>query len=369
MLTALLLAVHSHFWPLYTRTGFIFDILAVTFFSAALLAWLNGRRVLALALYVACMNSKEVAVSWPVVVFVWELLVHPPRNWTWLFREARILMIAAAMTVVFIAGRLYGSRGLTGLGDYRPEISWSNYAGHVHHWTWAALYEPAWLTPAMTAGFALAACAIALASRSRPLLLACVWAPVAVLPLAFIRQRGLESISIALIAVAMYLGVAIHGVSRRLLPVAGRWEPVRAAGVFVIVLALLVTAHLRYWHGGLDYYITEGRKVEAVMRQFGEIRPLLRGVKNVLILADPWPDHPYDSMMSIKTVANDDAVEVHRLDRLRESWTEPVVPPFDLVLRWDGGRFERCAPGPYRNVPVERLRLDACVVIPFVLNR
>src|SRR5260370_23801309 len=88
ILTALLLCFSASFADLYYNTGTIYDVLCFTFYFSALALyagvrkqdhWLTPRQLaLFLIFYICALNSKEMAVTLPPVLLVYELLLCRP---------------------------------------------------------------------------------------------------------------------------------------------------------------------------------------------------------------------------------------------------------------------------------------------------
>src|SRR6185436_6356459 len=87
-IACLLGAYHAHLNDLYYNSGTIYDLLCFTFFYLTLIYYFRirdtgsypglGQLVTLLALYMAALDSKEMAVTLPVMVAVYELLFHWP---------------------------------------------------------------------------------------------------------------------------------------------------------------------------------------------------------------------------------------------------------------------------------------------------
>jgi len=130
-LAAVPIAYHAGSAYLVYSGSFIYDILCGGFYFAALLYYVRLRRrniplgiphvFVFLGLYICALNSKEMAVTLPVVVLAYELLFKG--------RNARFVpvLIAAAITAIFIAGKT-GHGSLTDLEAYRPVFTWARFA-------------------------------------------------------------------------------------------------------------------------------------------------------------------------------------------------------------------------------------------------
>jgi hypothetical protein len=117
---------------------FIYDVLCGLFYFAALTYYVHIREkgsyfhplqlVLFLVLYVCALNSKEMAVTLPVIVLIYELLNtlrwaswNAFLSWTW--RCATPSLIAGAMTAIYLYNKIYGTGSVTRFDSYRPSYS------------------------------------------------------------------------------------------------------------------------------------------------------------------------------------------------------------------------------------------------------
>ena len=228
LLTALLLSFHGWLTQLYMHIGFCFDIFCFLFYYLAFWWYLRERfagrfpglgagGIWAL-LFALAMGSKEMAVSLPVMILLWELLFHPPdwrrpRTWLrWVGHEGRIAVLGGLMVLAFIGGRLGAEHSLLTHEAYRPHIGLEKYLTFSStHLRWL-VYEARWTEPAAGRGAALAVLGV-LAATSRVRALGLALLLIAVLPVAFISQRGLDSIYVALPGLALLLASFLVGVA------------------------------------------------------------------------------------------------------------------------------------------------------------
>lgn len=113
VLAALIHAYHFGFSALYCNTGTIYDILCFFFYFSAFLYYLRARRenaylsplqLLSLSgLYILALDSKEMAVTLPVLLVFYEVLYNRPSSLKvrvlglWAVREARAAWLAGAI--------------------------------------------------------------------------------------------------------------------------------------------------------------------------------------------------------------------------------------------------------------------------------
>jgi hypothetical protein len=317
-LATLVFAYHGQFWCLYVNTGMCYDLLCFFFYAAAFLYYLRareqglplgwGRVAVWSALYILCLNSKEMAVTLPVMIAVHELLAGERLAKAW-----RVPAAGAAITALFIFGRVTAMFSNAG---YRPSFGPRVYLEHAYRFLGFALYDPWWLMPWVAAALALAVAAYAAWRGSPALRLAVVWMAIGILPVAFIEQRGLDAVYIPALALALAIALAIP---RR-----------RPAVAFAAVLAVLVLAHHRY--GRVDYpvMLAEGHKIRAVYEQMRARR--FPAKSRVLFLQDPFPNDQWSSAFLVYLVSKDRSLQVARADYGAQG-------KHDVVLSYEGGRL------------------------------
>ena len=137
-LCALLVSYHARMAHLVYLPAFVFDVTCFTFFFSAFLFYLRIRTAnqrlgvwqqgIFLLLYIGALEAKEMAVSLPVILLVYELLWHQP-NWSlqgiWDFTKTRALpiMIAGLLTLFYVLGKTFGREPLYQVGGYEMTIS------------------------------------------------------------------------------------------------------------------------------------------------------------------------------------------------------------------------------------------------------
>lgn len=369
-LAALLFGYHGQFWPLYVNTGLCYDLLCFFFYATAFLYYLRtsaqGRPASApqiacwSGLYILCLNSKEMAVSLPVVVLAHALLEHEPGSWRpralliWLLRSSRIPLAGAVLTALFLAGRMTGPEALAALGAYHPTLSWPVFVDRTWHYLSDALYEPQWLTPS-AAGITFLAL-MAGAFRSRVLAICLVWMLAGILPIAFIPPRSLSAAYIPALALALYLAVAITAIAKSArLP-----ARLRPALVFTTVLFLLIRAHQQYGPIPFAACMAEGRHIRHVYDELQRGFPPLSKSTLVLMLRDPFPESTWSSTYLLRLYSHRRDIDVFRLERLASMEDKTEIMRFDLVLSYERDHLLRCNPSPFRGIPVKDVFGRSC---------
>ena len=229
-------AYHAGLAHLAYQGPFIYDVLCGGFYFFALLYYIrhvsaHGRLSLRqscvfLALYIGALNSKEMAVSLPVVVFAYQLLFGEPETWDVagirrrLTANAGPLLAAIAITVVFIIGKTSGPEAMTQMWAYRPVYTWARFAESNTRFLNTIFYTNEFTAKRVILIWTALLC-VAVIHRDRRLTLLGIWVIVTPLPLAFLPQALAQLItrtvfcsrisSRAALTSVLVIGVGLYG--------------------------------------------------------------------------------------------------------------------------------------------------------------
>ena len=240
-LAVLAFCYHGQLVNLVFSGAFSYDVVCGFFYFAALTYYIHIREkgvflrpmqwVGFLALYVCALNVKEMAVTLPVIVLIYELLkypggVEPPKFSRWVLRGASPALVAGVITAIYCYNKIYGSgfvgnfsaqvvdyrtkatgldRGIAALLEfYTPRYSWHRFIESNARYVSELFY----LVPHVLSGEMLLAIwallfAYAFLRRDRVLKLMAFWVVITPLPLAFIFPRGGGRLYIPLFGWAM----------------------------------------------------------------------------------------------------------------------------------------------------------------------
>ena len=218
-LAVLVLCYHPQLANLVFVGSFIYDVLCGFFYFAALTYYVHIRERKAclgplqllgfLALYVCALNSKEMAVTLPVIVLIYEFLKRPRwGDWKAFVRWTRSVaapsLIAGLLTAIYIYGKTQGSGSLTRIDPYRPKISWHHFMASNASFVGELLYSYQAVTPKMLLASWAVVFVYAFIRRDRTLQLMAFWIVIVPLPIAFILPiRGGASLYLLLFGWAM----------------------------------------------------------------------------------------------------------------------------------------------------------------------
>ena len=207
---------------LFVDSGMLYDALAFFFYCSALSLYVKCRQegrfpgvrqsIGILALSLVALNSKEIAVSFPVALFLYELTVGWQSSWQLplLWKQFRLTLISVAITLAFIVGKTTGPEALSNDASYHPAVSLSNYlATYSRYASEFLIYVTAdairpWLFWALVGCILLAALL-----RHRVLLWASLFNVFAILPIAVIPPRGGFAFVVPLAGWLTYFAVLI----------------------------------------------------------------------------------------------------------------------------------------------------------------
>jgi len=242
-LAVLAFCYHSQLANLVFSGAFNYDVLCGFFYFAALTYYIHIREkglllrpmqwVGFLALYICALNAKEMAVTLPVVVFIYELLKYPrglerPKFSRWILHCASPALAAGMITAIYCYNKIYG---VGFAGNFSTEvIVYRLNPARPDSWIIATLLEPftpryTWhrfvesntrffselfylgpnhvLTGEMLVAIWALLFAYAFLRRDHALQLMAFWVVVTPLPLAFLTPRGSGRLYIPLFGWAM----------------------------------------------------------------------------------------------------------------------------------------------------------------------
>ena len=201
-LAVLALCYHARLAKLVFSGSFIYDVLCGFFYFAALTYYFHIRekgfplrpmQLLGfLALYVCALDCKEMAVTLPVIVLIYEVL-KCPRLGDWKqfvrcnWRFAVPSLIAGLLTAIYIYGKTHGSGALTRFDAYRPRYSWHNFVTSNAKFVGELLFLDHVMSPKVLLVLWAAVFIYAFIRQDRALQLMAFWIVIVSLPLAFIR--------------------------------------------------------------------------------------------------------------------------------------------------------------------------------------
>jgi hypothetical protein len=329
---------------LYHDTGIIYDILCFTFYFAALGLYAaarvrkqylsNAQLAGFLILYIFALDSKEMAVTLPLVLVAYELFLGEPAAGTeirrWLPSAMSILM-----TVPYVFGKLSHSSPLIGNESYRLHISPGNYvAGLTHYFDLLSSIHPGTPTAPICMLVIFLTAAIALILRDRRLMFALAFILITPLPIVFVALRGAYVMYIPLFGIALYLAVAIVKLRDAL---AG---PRLQFATFALCAAAVIVFHAaRPWQPYVNPFI------HSTVSQLSEIQPRVPNGSRILLVDDPFDkDDPWVLLFICRLFYGLPDLQVDRAKLMATKPDQAALDSYNLIFKYGDSRWIRIKP-------------------------
>ena len=163
----------------------------MSIFASKVSALRPAQLLIFLLLFVLALDSKEMAVTLPVIILTYEFLKAPRwADWKaflrWSWRDATPSLIAGAVTAIYLYGKLYGTGSLTRLDPYRPRYSWHQFVEANAKFLGELFFATNAITPKTFWILWVAVFIYAVFRRDRTVRLMAVWVVIVPLPIAFL---------------------------------------------------------------------------------------------------------------------------------------------------------------------------------------
>ncbi len=340
VLAALIASYHAWFVDLYYTTGTVYELLCYFCYFAALVVYLRARQagrglrrpewVALLLLYVGALASKEMAVTLPLALAVYELLFSSGR------RNLAPAAVTALMTVPYVLGKLSGTSQLALNASYHPDLSASRFLHAFQLYTNVLFYHSGQIRSATVVLLLVVMLELALLARSRTLGFAWCFVLFSVLPFIFIPHDSGFFLYIPMAGWALYGARALVLARDALLR---RRTALIQAATFAAVALALAPIHARMTPQALRVFESIQPPVRKVSAQLAHLVPQLPKGAHVVFLNDTRKDYqPYWLLFLLQLQYHDLGIHVTRTPATS-------VPPgkWDIVLSWHGAELERAA--------------------------
>jgi hypothetical protein len=344
LLAVLCMGVHGAMVSLYFDTGMVYDVLVFFFYFLTLEIYLairmNGRlpsrlQLLGLVtLYILALNAKEIAVSLPFAVLMYEVVWHPPAGWgkrdifRWLSREGSFGVLASLVTGVAVIGKMYGADSLLKHPMYQPHISVDHYLSNYSVYIKLLSYESIDLSATGTAVLLIAMALCAAMLRDRRLIWATAFLLVAVMPIAFIQPRNLFAFYIPAAGWSLYAAVLairildfmVKAVCRFVTPgkanaigcTTGWLTTAGHAALLVGATLWLLPLHAKWMNFARPIIHGDQNRNRQYCAQIHELLPTLPPHAYLRFINDPYPADAYSLLFLVRLSYNDRTIQIDR---------------------------------------------------------
>ncbi|MBZ5593870.1 MAG: hypothetical protein LAP39_16650 [Acidobacteriia bacterium] len=355
-LAVMVVAYHPELVSLTHNGSFIYDILCAGFYFGALLYYLRcrdsglrltlGQSSAFLALYICALNSKEMAVSLPVMVCAYEVLEasRGTRNIATIagrfLKHVGPLAAAVVITTLFIIFKTYGPDGLAQIDVYRPVFTWTRFAVSSQRFLNTIFCTTRFRTWSVLAVWALLLY-FGIHKRNRRLLLLLVWVVATPLPLNFIPPHGAGCIYIPLVGWSMIVAIASEALAHRIArePLFA-WLPEGAAVVSILAAALFYyTSATAFRHDGMAREcFRNGEKTWNTIEQFRNLPFRPPPGSRIAFVDDPFPKG-WDTLFIAKLWWEDRSLQIFLQNQQHLAASE--LAGMDYVFDFSQGRLTR----------------------------
>jgi hypothetical protein len=335
-LAALVVSYHAGLSNLHYNVDMIYDVLCFTFFVGGLLLYVSIHResrllrwpemTAFLLLYLCALNSKEMALTLPLVLLVYEWAFHKPavgqtlpsvgaataiarfrvrerfpqtRQWVaWLRRPGSVVLFTAVLALASLYGKKFGVQPILDRPAYQPVFSLYRYMAFQKaslHELSGHLASPGWH------GVVVFWALVTYLAWRRPWpLLRFTWAYMllAPLPIAFLTDRTQGCLYIPLVGWAIFASAIFVDVAGAAADFLSR-EPLLGRLGRGWIFALLAAGGVLFWVNQMRILkatvvkpaaAAQGTVTARVIGQLRELHPRVRPQSQVVFLNDPFSD-------------------------------------------------------------------------------
>jgi hypothetical protein len=345
-LAALLSCYHASLSNLTYNIAFVYDVLCGCFYVSALVYYLRiresgrhlrGREIAAfLALYLCALNSKEMAITLPVILLIYE----------WLYQDRvslRGVVAGGLLNLPYLYGKVLRSDALATSAGYRPEFSWTRLLDFQTRSFTELFQQRSVLTPETVAWIWVALLYLAF-RRRRPVLQFCwIFLAIAPLPIEFLPGRGGACLYLPFVGCAIFASVIAVDLAEAAAHVLAS-EPLIARLGYQRLFAVLLVACVVVWgHENRELKRSfvrpamdqTGVLTADVIRQIEALAPRARPHSTVVFLNDPFVD--WDMAFIAELWFRDRTVQV-RLHR-KTPLSDDEIARADRVFDFHDGRL------------------------------
>jgi hypothetical protein len=347
LLACLLGAYHAHLADLYYSTGTLYDLLCFAFYFGALTYYVCHRRrgslgwrqaLVVLVLYLGALGAKEMAVTLPVFLALYEVLYAAPASGGRpLLRRLVPAGLYATLTAVYVASRFIGRQAAAHNPDYTPHFTWDALSATWRHYSGDLFYGAVDFTNTKLVVLWIVLLAVAAIARRREMWFAWAFLMLAPLPVSLITPRGFFAVYLSLPGWYLFTAAGLVTLRDACLRQTAAAEPgVPQFALFLLVAALLVPLHLHRKPIGSNWVAEAHRAVRSVQERLDGPGRLPRGAR-VLFLSDPYEVDDWILTFIFRLHYRDNEIRVDRAKSMREP---PDMESYDRIYSLENWRLQ-----------------------------
>jgi len=293
------------------------------------------------------LNAKEMAVTLPLFLGIYEFLYHRPEASArsilhWPLREGRTTVLTGLLTIPYAIVKATGPGSLAEEPLYHLTISPLRFFKTFHLYLNPLLYRDHFFHDSNTGELLAAMLVFALLRRSRCLLFALFFLLLSMLPVAFIAHYSAFFLYIPAAGWALYGADSLVWARKLLLrAIAGSDAPglvmVSQAILFLGLAAILAPLHKRESPAVMRLFLSQQPPVGEVSSGLLGIRPHVKRGAHVLFVDDPFPKDQYFLVFITRLVYGDMTIQIDRT--AVQPRTESEYRNYDAVFRFREGHL------------------------------
>lgn len=336
VLASLLLCYHAWFVDLYYNTGTVYDLLCFFFYFSAFVYYLRvresgqpGIRNLAVfvALYLCALNAKEMAVTLPLFVAVYEIIYSPPRLRPrelrrWVVDRGSGFLVSGLITIPYILGKLLLKGSLVENPAYGLNLSATVFLDAFHLYLNPLFYQDHFFRDPNTIQLLAVMLAFAAWRRSRPLLFAWFFILFSGLPVLFIAHYSAFFMYIPAVGWALYIAGFIMELGQILRQIRLRLSnrPIQEQGpswiwlisTFCVMAIFLALVHPAESRKTLAHFQSAQMPITEISADLKRLQPELPRGSNVYFANDPFPESDWSLLFLVRLLYHDRTLQVGR---------------------------------------------------------
>ena len=291
-------------WTTYNG-AFVYDRLCFTFYGLALFVYLGlrkkdeGPRLTLFALVVACycvaLGAKEMAVSLPVVLAVYEVLYHPAIFRSLRQRESRYALgriaFLSLMTLIFIVLKVLDKNSALAADSYGPkDVTLAHFFRSHGMYMNELIFRPQAQLPLPNAILVFAVMLLlCIVFRSKGALFSTAWVVITPLPIAFLSDRGGGCLYIVYLGWALFVAILSHRIALAVasLRPRSRWLRFAALALLAYPIRILASKNDKYQHYVEGPALGWGAPTWSVIKELDRVRPHFDKGSSVAYLHTP----------------------------------------------------------------------------------
>ena len=345
-LTALsLVLVHGSFTDLYYSAGTIYDRLCFLFTTAGVIVYFRFRRQpgwrpfgLICLFAILAMGSKESGVALLPILLCCECVFFVPDVLrrravaSWFRQTATLFSTLAALSLIFVVGRVDRTPELITTASYQPHVSLTGWMSHVAQYLGMLTYGHVRFTVTTACILLVFMIAAAMVIRSRAMIFGWMFFVISVTPVALITSRPAYVLYLPELGLGLFFAGGIAWLTGPAVPKFAHAGTV----AFVLVTMAITWFHLKNWPPPWNPHTSpELRLTEQFRREYAALPP----TSTLLFVSDDFPLEAYDLLFNLRLLYRNKSMIVYRLQAPPDQRPPSAPPAYDHIFATENGRY------------------------------